>query len=156
MENEYYEQCRYIADGVLGVLEMKRILVIISLFFLCISVHAAIPVAVTETGCTYIQWNWTPGLTLTDMFLDGNVLCGYETTDSGFLATGLSSGELHNLTIITAGNSGTNITRTTTENCTAPGGGGKAYLVEQTPLNPAIPLMAVASVMLLYMIRRKP
>ena len=34
--------------------------------------------------------------------------------------------------------------------------GGTAYLVEQTPLNSAIPLMAVAAVMMLYMIRRKP
>lgn len=135
---------------------MRTIIAAILLMALLIgAVSATIPVTVSEVGCTYIQWNWTPGITLTDMFLDGNVLCGYETTDPGFLATGLSSGELHNLTIITAGDQGTNLTYTTTVNCTAPGGGGKAYLVEQTPLNPSITLMAVGSVMLLYMTRRR-
>jgi hypothetical protein len=89
--------------------------------FLMQVASAAITITPVDVGCTYIQWDWGSGLTLTEMYFDGNVMCGYDTESSNITFTDLNPGELHTLQLLTAGDSGTNATYTLTANCT---GGG--------------------------------
>jgi hypothetical protein len=133
----------------MNTMSPKRIFLLALMMILFISsVSATIPISVTDVGCTYIQWNWTPGLDLTNLYIDGNVMCGYETTDPFYLATGLSPGELHNITIYTAGDSGTNLTRTTTENCTSPGSGSQTYVLADDQKLPLSPMLALAGILI--------
>lgn len=84
---------------------------------------AAITITPVEVGCTYIKWGWAGGLTLTEMYFDGNVMCGYDTEANNITFTDLNPGELHTLQLLTAGDSGTNATYTNSSiNCSAPVG----------------------------------
>ena len=129
---------------------------VLGLSILFTPASATIPVTVSSVGCTYIQWNWTPGLDLTDMYIDGNVMCGYETTDPFYLATGLSPGELHNITIYTSGDSGTNLTRTIITNCTVPSKPKTIYVADNNiPLPQYIPVLAIIAAIFLITRRKE-
>lgn len=117
-------------------------------------------ITATDIGGTYIQWNWTAGET-TEMLVDGNLMCGYETTDPGFLYTNLEPDSLHNIVVYTATDMGALSTRTL--NCTAspssPGcAGGNAtgdfYSVEDTPLPPFISLFGTIIAAVLFFVWR--
>ena len=87
------------------------------------TVSATIAITPAEVGSTYIKWQWAGGLTLTEMYLDGNVMCGYDTEAPNITFTDLNPGELHTLQLLTAGDSGTNSTYTNSStNCSAPAG----------------------------------
>ncbi len=92
---------------------MKTIAILLLVCAMLIPVVSAeIPITVTDVGCTYIQWNWTPGVELTDMYIDGQLMCGYETTDPGFLLTDLHVAETHTIQILGGGDAGANTTQT--------------------------------------------
>lgn len=80
---------------------------------------AVINVNATSVGTTYIEWSWDNGLNLTDIFIDGSVICGYETTNSSIIYTDLNPNELHSITVYTSTDAGSNSTFTLTDfNCT--------------------------------------
>jgi hypothetical protein len=85
---------------------------------------AVLQINATNVGTTYIEWTWSTGIELSDMYIDGNVMCGYETTNNTYLLTGLKSNELHSITILNATDSGSNTTRTLSGNTTGGGGEG--------------------------------
>jgi len=91
---------------------------LLSLLILICPVSATISVNATNIGSTYIEWTWTNGLNLTDMFIDGNVMCGYETTNSSIIISDLNPSELHSITIVTTTDYGNNSAYTLAGNCT--------------------------------------
>jgi hypothetical protein len=121
----------------------------LTLFLLCLFIigtaSATITVNAIDVGTNFILWNWTPGLDLTDMYIDGSVMCGYETTDNLYLLTGLKANELHNITVYTAGDSGTNTTRTLNQTINISGAGDSEDIIGAEV--PASPLTVVAAVL---------
>ena len=105
---------------------MKHILSLLALLVLAVPVSAAITVTPSSVGTNYILWEWTPGTDLTDMFIDGNQMCGYETTNTSFLLPDLNPDELHTITLINGTDTGTNSTRTLAANVTPGSGGGSS------------------------------
>ena len=101
----------------------RNLLLAVCLLALCIPAGAVINVTPISIGSTYIIWEWNAGLDLQDMFVDGNVMCGYETTDNQFAITGLNPSELHTIYVNTTTDYGTNITSTLSGNVTSTGGG---------------------------------
>lgn len=87
-------------------------LLLITCLVLIVPVSATITVNASDVGLTYIQWTWDPGLNLSDMFIDGNVMCGYETTSNTFTITGLDPCELHTIVVLTDIDTGSNSTYT--------------------------------------------
>jgi hypothetical protein len=84
-------------------------------------------------GDTAITWQWDSTNETTDIYVDGYKMCGYETTIPVFDATGLTSCYLHNITVFTATDNGTNYTSTTCPTTSTifesgDSGGGAAWL----------------------------
>lgn len=79
---------------------------------------ATITITPTDTGNSYIRWDWTSG-ELLDMYIDGNVMCGYDTLAQNYTLSDLACGSLHTISLVTAGDTGTNSTYTSTTNCTS-------------------------------------
>jgi hypothetical protein len=104
-------------------MNMKRLLVLMCICTLLIQgASATITITPVDVGCTYIKWDWGSGLTITEMYFDGNVMCGYDTEAQNITFTDLNPGELHTLQLLTAGDSGTNATYTNaTETCAGTG-----------------------------------
>jgi hypothetical protein len=101
----------------------KLLLLLLLLLAIVNPAMAVLQVNATTIGTTYIEWTWSPGIDLVDMYIDGNVMCGYETTNNTYLLTGLKPNELHSITILNATDSGSNSTRTLTSNVTGGGEG---------------------------------
>jgi hypothetical protein len=83
------------------------------------------------TGDTSITWVWDSGLDLEAMYLNGQLLCGYETTQPFVNIIGLQTCTNYNLTIVYNGTSGTDISSTTcgggnVTGGSSYGGGGEA------------------------------
>ena len=100
---------------------MKYIISLV-IFLLCISlilpVTAEINVSADAAGTTWITWEWNAGLNVTDIYVDGYKMCGYETTMPSFDIMGLTPCSFHNTTIFTETDNGTNETYTTCGNAT--------------------------------------
>ena len=93
--------------------------IIVVLFSFIQPVSAVINVNATSVGTTYIEWTWDNGLNLTDIFIDGSVICGYETTNSSIIYSDLNPNELHSITVYTSTDAGSNSTFTLFDaNCT--------------------------------------
>lgn len=94
---------------------MHKIIVGIGILLLILLIQPAsafINVNATEVGTTYIQWTWDSGLNLTDILIDGSIICGYETTNASIILTGLNPSELHSITVLTDFDYGSNATHT--------------------------------------------
>ena len=92
---------------------MRSLFFIVTILIALISpVSALIPFAIQDVGQTYILWNWTTAEETVDIYIDGNLMCGYETNNTWFLLTGLKPDELHTIDVITATDSGSNSTKT--------------------------------------------
>jgi hypothetical protein len=75
-------------------------------------VSAQINITPVDIGTTYISWTWNNDLNLTDMYIDGNLMCGYETTAFNYTLSNLNPLEMHTLELFDANTSGTNTTWT--------------------------------------------
>jgi hypothetical protein len=94
---------------------MRKILFGIGILLLILLIQpaaATINVNATEIGTTYIQWTWDGGLNVSDILIDGSVICGYETTNASIILAGLNPSELHSITVLTTTDSGSNSTHT--------------------------------------------
>jgi hypothetical protein len=100
--------------GVVNI-NMKRLFLIL---LLCIFIipgvsSASINLTPAHVGVTYIEWIWDNGINVSDIFIDGFQMCGYETTNNTFLLPGLNPDELHTIVVITPdGGNDSNITYT--------------------------------------------
>ncbi len=83
---------------------------------------AEIPVTAANITGTSIKWTWTTGYDLTHIYIDGIEVCGYETTSSFYIQSGLGGNTLHTINITDGTDYGN--ASATTLNVTAAGGGG--------------------------------
>jgi len=94
---------------------MKHILslIVLAIFILAVPVSATINITADATGDTWITWSWDEGLDVTAIFVDGYLMCGYESTLPTFDITGLSSCDNHTVLILTEFDNGTDTASTT-------------------------------------------
>lgn len=98
---------------------MKRLLIILAGLFLMVSpAMAVISITANQTTTSSITWQWSAGLTITSMYIDGYRVTEFNPTGGTFILTGLNPGEQHNIVVSTAGDSGSNITRTLAQTST--------------------------------------
>ena len=107
--------------------------ILIVIAFAVLPCSALFNVTPSSIGDTAITWQWDSTNETTDIYVDGYKMCGYETTIPVFDASGLTSCYLHNITVFTATDSGTNLTSTTCltsfiESGDSGSGGGAAWL----------------------------
>jgi len=143
-----------VGEMIRGNFYMKYVFYLL-LFLLIPVASAVIDITPVDTGCSYIRWNWTPGLDVDNIYIDGVATCGYETTDNTTLLTGLSPGEIHRIDVFTLADSGVNITSTSPVlSCLLPSGGGDGG----TNDNSAYIIIGAAAGLLLTLLylRRQP
>jgi len=88
-------------------------LILLVIFLILVAPATAfINVSSWNVGETFITWEWDHGLNVTDIYVDGIKMCGYESTMPSFDIMGLQPCELHNVTIFTDNDTGTNETYT--------------------------------------------
>jgi hypothetical protein len=94
-------------------------LIIVLLFcILVVPSMAAMNINETATGTTWITWEIEPGQDITDIYVDGYQMCGYETTSPTFDIVGLSSCAEHTVVVFTAFDNGTDTASTLCGNAT--------------------------------------
>jgi hypothetical protein len=93
----------------------KFILIAIILLTILSPVQAAITITPVSVTSSSIMWEWAGGLTLTNMSIDGLFVCGYNPVSTSFVLSDLKPNEPHTITILTAGDSGSNTTYTTAD-----------------------------------------
>jgi hypothetical protein len=78
---------------------IKRV-VILSLLWLIVVGHvAALDVIPSSKGTTFITWDWDAGTNTTALYVDGNLLCGYDTEIPSVNVLGFTPGSCHNLSV---------------------------------------------------------
>lgn len=89
----------------------KLLLALIALAVLMVPVSADITVTPASVTSSSILWTW-PAATLTNLSIDGMYVCGFNPTSNQFILSGLDPNEPHTITVITAGDTGSNTTTT--------------------------------------------
>lgn len=79
-----------------------------------IPAQAAITVTPLNVSTNYIRWGWT-GTPITGLSVDGALVPNFDPNGTSYILPDLNPGEMHQITVYTAGDSGTNITRTLPE-----------------------------------------
>ena len=128
--------------------------IVVTTLIFAVPVHGEIPVNATDVGYTYILWNWTTAEETVDIFIDGDQMCGYETTEKWYLLTGLNQGEMHTIRVVTASDSGTNTTWT---NLYVSNGSASASSPQPEDALPALPMVIggiVAAAIVLVLLGR--
>ena len=94
-------------------MKQKLILLGVMLAILISPVSAVIDVTANQTTSSSITWQWDSSLIIISMYIDGYRVTEFNPVGGGiFILTGLNPSEQHNIVIATAGDSGSNITRT--------------------------------------------
>ena len=75
---------------------------------------AAINVTAETTASSFIRWTWDPA-TLTGINVDGKLISSFDPAATSYILSNLGPDEMHQITIYTAGDSGTNTTYTAPE-----------------------------------------
>jgi hypothetical protein len=78
-----------------------KFLQVVFLLTILVSHVAALNVTLVDRGTSFITWDWDNPSNVTDMYLDGALMCGYESTVPSISIVDLRSGSCHNLTLIT-------------------------------------------------------
>lgn len=86
----------------------------------------AFNVTPSAKGTSWITWDWDNPSNVTEMRMDGFLMCGYETTLPSVNVIGMNQNSCHNLSIIADVGSGWNISCTLIGNTSKGGGGGLA------------------------------
>jgi len=73
--------------------------IIIIFCILCITPVIALNITPTRTGTTYITWDWDNGTNVSALYVDGHLMCGYESTLPSINVLGLAPGTCHNLSV---------------------------------------------------------
>jgi len=94
----------------------KKLIALLGILMLII-IPASATITVTPASITSssIMWEWAGGLTLTNVSIDGLYVCGYNPVSTSFVLSDLKPNEPHTITILTAGDSGSNTTYTTAD-----------------------------------------
>jgi hypothetical protein len=92
-------------------MNLKFIFILISLILLIGSASAVITITPYNVTQSSIMWTWSP-VTIQNLSIDGVFVCNINPTATSFTLSDLGPNEPHTITIITAGDSGTNTTTT--------------------------------------------
>ena len=92
------------------------LILIIALLLLAGSgiVSAEINITPEDIGVNYIKWNWTE-TPITGINIDGKLVSTFDPEATSFILSSLNAEEIHQITVYTAGDEGTNSTRTLPE-----------------------------------------
>lgn len=101
-------------------------LIVVAIVCILTTPVTALTIDVSDKGTNFITWFWDNPSNISEMYLDGHLMCGYETTDPSLNVVDLRAGSCHNLTLFTNVGNGTNITCALWGN-TSRGGGGESY-----------------------------
>jgi hypothetical protein len=75
---------------------------LIILFLFCIMFLpqvSALTVTPSGVGTTFITWDWDAGTNTTALYVDGNLLCGYDSEIPSVNVLGFTPGSCHNLSV---------------------------------------------------------
>ena len=61
---------------------------------------ADLTVVASSTGTTYITWSWDTGTNLSEMRIDGRLMCGYETTNTSINVVDITPNTCHTIDLI--------------------------------------------------------
>lgn len=103
----------------------KIIFLLVSLLVCISSSSATLNITMMDRGTNFITWEWTSPSNVSEMYLDGMLMCGYESTDPTVNVVDLLSGSCHNLTIFADIGNNSNTACTLSSNATR--GGGETY-----------------------------
>lgn len=98
-----------------------KIAILLIFVFIIPPAAATINVTAESVGQTWVTWTWDAGLNVTEIYVDGHKMCGFESTMPTFDMLDLRSCHLHNVSIFTDTDNGTNWTTTL---CAPPTPGG--------------------------------
>ena len=99
-------------------MKLPILLGIVILILIISPSSAVVPINVVDAQCDYILWGWFGGPEVLNAYVDGQLMCGYDTNDSYMLVSPLSSGEIHNITVyFVGGDIGTNDSYTESYGC---------------------------------------
>jgi hypothetical protein len=92
---------------------MKNTFIFLLIFAVALIAPASGTIAITPGDITTssISWTWAP-TTITNASVDGVIICGFDPVATSFTLSGLGPGELHTLKLLSAGDSGSNSTKT--------------------------------------------
>jgi len=128
-------------------------LILLVIFLILVApATAVINVTAEDVGNTFITWRWDDGLEVSDIYVDGNQMCGYETTLPSFDMLNQLPCTYHNTSIFTLTDNGTNLTMTS---CLIPSSPYSQVYdhSEVIPTSPVIPIIAI-SIIALIMYRK--
>jgi len=91
----------------------KPILLVLGLLVL-VGIAGAFNITQEEIGSNYIKWNWTE-TPITGINIDGKLITNYDPAAKSYILSNLNAEEIHQITVYTAGDEGTNSTRTLPE-----------------------------------------
>jgi len=101
-----------------------KTIIILSLIWTLLVGHVTADLNVTPSkiGTTFITWDWDDGSNVSEIRVDGLLMCGYETTLPSINVLGMTPNTCHNISVASDFGNGTN------ESCTlyeaSRGGGG--------------------------------
>jgi len=102
-----------------------KFLLPVVLLFLILPASADLTVFASDVGTNYIVWNWDTGTNLTEMRIDGRLMCGYDSAIPSINVNGLPANSCHTIDLISdAGQYGNNTACVAATNMTFGGGGG--------------------------------
>jgi hypothetical protein len=130
---------------------MKTIIkFLVVLFFLISPVAAEINVSADNIGTTFVTWSWDSGINITELWIDGYKLCGYDTETPYVDIVDLTSCVNHTIMVNTSTDSGTNTTMTV---CGFSGSDIK--VVEEIPLPTEIIICSLCLSFIILGVRKK-
>lgn len=132
-------------------------LLAIVLFALVVPVGADLTIVPTDKGTTYITWEWDNPSNISEMYIDGNIICGYETTFPSVTAVGFRFGSCHNISLFSDVGNGTNISCTNWGNVSKGGGTtvGNTDFVSQDSVLYALVGGALGAIVILGLVMRR-
>jgi hypothetical protein len=100
----------------------KIIFLLLSILFCISSASATLNITMLDRGTNFITWEWTSPSDVSEMYIDGQLMCGYESTDPTISIVDLLSNSCHNLTLFTDIGNNSNVACTMSSNATRGGG----------------------------------
>lgn len=99
--------------------------IIFLLVVFLVGTTSALTINVSDKGTSFITWDWDNPSNLSEMYIDGALMCGYESTTPSINILDIRAGSCHNITLFSDVGNGTNVTCALWGNTSR--GGGESY-----------------------------
>jgi hypothetical protein len=131
-----------------------NLILVVCCILLVSPVIAVVNVTASDIGSTFITWEWDAP-DISEMYVDGNLMCDYESTTPIVTVNGFLPCMDHTIDIFTLTANGT---ESSTTLCLSPSDSSRVYEltdVADTPLSPTTVLVAIAIACIALGIYRK-